>query len=294
MDKFTYEKVNMKPGLNAFITYIDEMNIKKNGFQMKQNYIPPHWHRSIEFSLVCKGEVNLWINNHKKILKEGDFIFVNSGQVHKLDSPNHEECEVLLVILSYDFLKSVLPDIDNLHFDIQKPSPKKKRIYVIFEFFKTYSRDGKPNDDLLVNAYVYELVYILLNEFQVDLSKNDKKYMISKKRQHEILDYIEDNYTEDLNLTLLADLFHMSDEHFSRLFREYFGTNFKTYLTNYRLYCCYHDVVNSTKSMQDIALDYGFSSVKAFISSFKESYLVTPYQYRKEYQISKKGNISIK
>lgn len=294
MDKYTYEKVKMIPGLNAFIKYLDEENIKKYGFQIKQNYIPPHWHRSIEFSLVCKGEVNLWINNHKNIIKEGEFIFVNSGQVHKLDSPNPDECEVLLVILSYDFLKNVLPDIDNLYFDIQKESPKKKRIYEIYEFFKTFSNEAKENDELLVNAYVYELLYILLSEFQVDLSGNDKKYMITKKRQHKILDYIEENYKEDLNLTLLADLFHMSEEHFSRLFKEYFGTNFKTYLTNYRLYCCYHDVVDSTKSMQDIALGYGFSSVKAFISSFKDSYSMTPYQYRKEYQISKKGNFSIK
>lgn len=82
----------------------------------------------------------------------------------------------------------------------------------------------------------------------------------------------------------------MSEEHFSRVFREYFGTNFKTYLTNYRLYCSYQDVVESSKSMQNIAFDYGFSNVKSFISAFKDSYSMTPYQYRKLYQTLKNDN----
>lgn len=294
MDKVSYEKVDITQDLNAVIKYIDKENIKENPFRIKQSYIPPHWHRSIEFSLVCKGEVDLWINNHKNTLKEGDFIFINSGQVHKLDSPNHRECEVLLVILSYDFLKRVLPDIDNIYFDIKKDSPKKKRVYEIYEFFKMFSKNPQANDELMINAYIYELLYILINEFQVDLSRDEKKYVISKKRQHKILDYIEENHKEDLNLTRLAEVCHMSEEHFSRVFREYFGTNFKTYLTNYRLYCSYNDVVDSTKSMQNIAFDYGFSNVKSFISAFKDSYSMTPYQYRKRYQESKNDNTSNK
>ena len=78
MDKVSYEKVDITQDLNAVIKYIDKENIKENPFRIKQSYIPPHWHRSIEFSLVCKGEVDLWINNHKNTLKEGDFIFINS------------------------------------------------------------------------------------------------------------------------------------------------------------------------------------------------------------------------
>lgn len=54
----------------------------------------------------------------------------------------------------------------------------------------------------------------------------------------------------------------------SRLFKQLFGINFKTYLTQFRIQACLIDVLYSHKSMQDISKEYGFSNVKAFISAF--------------------------
>lgn len=109
----------------------------------------------------------------------------------------------------------------------------------------------------------------------------ESDYELTKKRQHRIIDYIENHYKEDLCLSSLAEVCHMNEEYFCRLFKKTFGINFKAYLTNYRLYRSFDDVVNSDKNVQDIALEYGFSSVKSFISAFKKSYNMTPYQYRK-------------
>lgn len=294
MSKISYEKVNITQEVNAIITYVDESVLKENGVTGKQYYTPQHWHRSIEFSLVCKGKVNLWINNHKTTVKEGEFIFVNSGQVHKVDCSNQEEFGVLIVIISYEFLKNAIHNIDNLFFDITKESPKKKRIYEIYEFFKLFSKKPNLNDELLINSYLYEILYILVNEFKVDLSNNEREHIIYRKREHEILNYIEENYKENLTLKSLAEKYYMSQEHFSRVFYKNFGINFKTYLKNYRLYCSYEDIVNSKKTIQDIAFEHGFLNVKSLISAFKDSYSVTPYQYRKLYNKSNNRNLLIK
>lgn len=282
MDNIKYEKVSTNTNTYAMIHYLDETMVKADAITAQLKYIPPHWHRSIEFSLVCKGEVNLWINNEKKIVKEGEFIFVNSAQIHQLDSNDPSGCEVLLVIISYDFLKHVLPQIDTLCFDISKPSSKKKRIHEIYRFFYQYTHQPQPYDELMINAYLYELVNLLVTEFQVDVSQ--KSYFLAQKRQHRILEYIENHYKEDLSLTKLAQVCHMNEEYFSRSFKKLFGINFKTYLTDYRIYRCFYDVVNSTKNMQDIASEYGFTSIKSFIKAFKDRYYTTPYQYRKKQQ----------
>lgn len=294
MDEVSYEKVNITQELNAVIAYLDEKTFEENGVTRIKRYTPTHWHRSIEFSLVIKGKADLWINNHKSTINEGDFIFVNSGQVHKIDCSSLDEFGVLVVIISYDFLKRSIQDIDNLFFDITKDSPKKKRIYEIYSFFKSFCEKPNINDKLIVNSYLYEILYILMTEFQVDLSKNEKKYMISRKKQHEILNYIEENYKENLTLKSLAEQCYMSEEHFSRVFCKNFGINFKTYLTNHRLYCCYRDVVNSDKTIQNIAFEHGFLNVKSFINAFKNRYSLTPYQYRKVYNSSNNRNFLIK
>lgn len=293
IDKASYEKVSVTQTLNALIAYLDEDLLSKSELVMKQNYIPAHWHRSIEFSLVCKGEVELWINNHKEIIKEGEFIFVNSGQIHKLARASDKTVEVLLVIIPYEFLKKVLPEVESYHFNIHKDIPQKQRLMQIYTQFLAYAKAPEEYDEFMMNAYVNEVLFILLKYFQVDI-QNEKEHGFVKKQQHKVLDYIEDNYKEDLCLANLAKVCHMSEEHFSRSFHENFGMNFKTYLTNYRLYCSYSEVVESAKSMQDIALDNGFSSVKSFINAFKEGYGSTPFQFRKQYAISKKGNYSVK
>lgn len=294
MVKPSYEKVQVSQDTNAFITYACEKSMRASGLFVDRNYIPAHWHRSIEFSLVYKGKIELWINNHKETIKEGEFIFVNSGQVHKVGSGSDFDIEVLIVIISYEFLKKALPNIDELLFDITKIYIEKERLYEIYDFFRNYDSTSKENDELMINAYLYELIYKLMKYCVVDQEGNKKGYMIAKQRQHEILDYIEENYKEDLCLATLAEHCHMSEEHFSRTFRESFGMNFKAYLTNYRLYCSYDDVVESVKSIQNIALDYGFSNVKSFINAFKKGYGRTPYQYRKQMEISKNDNLSVK
>lgn len=287
MDDIKYERVNTNKNTYAMIHYIDKHSIESNPMAAQMKYIPPHWHRSIEFSLVCKGEANLWINNEKKVIKEGEFIFVNSSQIHHLDSDNPFDVEVLLVIISYDFLKHVLPQIDTLYFDIDKDCSSEKRIHEIYDFFYQYTHVSKEHDELLINAYLYELLYILMRDYQVDISQ--KNYFVSKKRQHRILEYIESHYNEDLNLTILAQMCHMNEEYFSWHFKKLFGINFKTYLTDYRIYRSFYDVVNSDKSIQNISMEYGFSCIKSFINSFKKRYGLTPYQYRKKY---KQTNVS--
>ena len=284
MDTITYEKITTNQNTNAMIHYIDAKLIQSNPTIAQLNYVPPHWHRSIEFSLVYKGEVCLWINNEKKVIHEREFIFVNSAQIHQLTSTSSDpnSCEVLLVIISYEYLKHVLPNIDDLCFDLDKESDKKQRIYEIYDFFYRHTHQPQVYDELLINAYLYELLYILMTEFQVVISK--RNYFLAKKRQHRILEYIEQHYQEELTLTTLADVCHLNEEYFSRSFKKLFGINFKTYLTNYRLYRSLYDVVNSDITIQEIAIKYGFSNTKSLIGYFKERYGMTPFQYRQQHR----------
>lgn len=284
MEEITYQKV--LPSSNSPIVIIrgTEDFMKKTKLASRPTYIPPHWHRSIEFSLIIKGVVRLWINNNEKILHENDFIFVNSAQVHKLDTIG-EENEVLVVLISYEFLQSVVPDIDSIFFDLNKPSDKKERLYEIYQFFYEHSIHPHPLDNIKINAYAYELIYILLSDFQsCTLQKDD---ILTKQRQHRILNYVEEHFKDDLSLSVLSDVAHMNKTYFSRWFKSTFGVNYKEYLMNYRLFQSINDILHTKKSIQYIAYTNGFSSTKSFINTFKLHYDMTPYQYRKQYNENK-------
>lgn len=286
--KTNYEKIFAQEDIPAMIKVLDQRELKDISVPIE---IAPHWHRSLELTYVRKGEVNLWINNHQQIIKEKEFILVNSGQIHRLTTQDPQNCETVIVIISYQFLKENCPNIENVYFNINKTDEHKEHLREIYENLRMLDLHPSPYNYLMSTAYIYEILYILLNDYQeaVDV----KHYQMSLKK-HDILDYIEDHYQEELSLKNISETFYMSEEHFSRTFHEYFGINFKTYLTKYRLYCSFQDVAQSDKNIQDIAFEHGFSNVKAFITTFKKNYGLTPYQFRKKNHISKNDNLIIK
>ena len=102
--KSTYEIINQILIRDVMIHLINAETMKASNFPIDTTCIPPHWHRSIEFSYIRKGSAKLTIQNKTRMLHEGDFIFVNSAQIHQIASDNLTS-EVLLLIIPYDFLK---------------------------------------------------------------------------------------------------------------------------------------------------------------------------------------------
>lgn len=52
------------------------------------NYIrEKHWHRSIEIFAVFQGTLEFYLNDQEYLLECGDFIIVNSNEVHSIHAP---------------------------------------------------------------------------------------------------------------------------------------------------------------------------------------------------------------
>ena len=270
------------------IAYLDRAELTEEMHLYQPAYIPPHWHRSIEMSLVMKGRVELWINEEKQVLGPGEFIFVNSGSVHQLIEGNDPDTAVMLVIISYDFLKKVYPDIDRMYFKLDGEADGLERIREIHGQFKKYCQEPQPLDYIKINGYLYEIVYFLLTKCAVQDPGAGEKVKRLNHTQKQILNYIDEHYKEELTLKIMAETFGVSEPYFSRKFHKYFGISFKNYVDRYRMYQAFGDIIRSDKSMQHIAVEHGFPNVKSFITLFKKEYGMTPYQYRKSYKNDKK------
>ena len=156
------------------------------------------------------------------------------------------------------------------------------------KLYHVFSRRGEdPFAMLRINALLCETAYLLFTGFLMDefapLAVESKKY---RARCQEIIEYVEDHYREALSMRSLAARFCISREHLARVFRDYMGTTFKTHLTRVRMYMAYELLVNTDLTLIQISLDSGFSDSRAFISSFKRLYGVTPSRYRKIYRQS--------
>lgn len=279
MNEYRYEKIKHEKKIPAMIAVLNYQDIKN--YFASQVFIPPHWHRSIEMSYIENASVSLKIGE-KEYIVENDFTFVNSGEVHSLSALSvNQHSQAMIVIISYDFIKQYCPEIDHIFFDLtlcQNHEPLK----MIYHKMKQLYLHQTQYSYLQITACLLEILNFLLMYCQ----KEHYKQSIHSKRKREIikdiLSYIHQHYQEELTLAHVAGHFCMSQEYFSRQFHHYIGQSFKDYVSSYRLYKSYEDVVHSDKTIQDISQKHGFFNVKSFIKIFKDVYHETPLQYRKK------------
>jgi len=270
-----YEEIKLRDRIPGMVEYIDSTRLPADFHY----YIPPHWHRSIEISLVIYGDVFLYVNGQKKKVSAGEFIFVNSGDVHEFEKVENASCAVMMLIVSYEFLKELNADFDKYRFTLQASFVQKEKLQQIFYELKELVTNFDELSYIKMNSLIYEIVYILLRNCK-DRKKEDNDFQFGNK-QKEIITYMYEHYDEKLKMKDVAKHFFVSEEHFSRMFKKSFGSNFISFLTRYRLHKAYEDIISSTNSIQDIAVKHGFPNVKSFISQFKGKYGDTPLQYRK-------------
>lgn len=94
------------------------------------------------------------------------------------------------------------------------------------------------------------------------------------------VDYIENNLTEEIPIDKLAEIANLSPFYFQRLFSRLVKKPACEYIKLRRLAQAVNDLKVENSRILDAALDYGFSSHANFTRAFKETYGITPDEYR--------------
>lgn len=98
--------------------------------------------------------------------------------------------------------------------------------------------------------------------------------------QIRLLSYIYDHYTEDISVQDLSDYMGYSEVHTSRLFKQYFGQTFVSYLAHYRMKKAAHLLMYTDMSVREIGKAVGYSNSNYFGKVFHRIYDMTPSEYR--------------
>lgn len=93
---------------------------------------------------------------------------------------------------------------------------------------------------------------------------------------------IKEQKNEELTLSCIAQSVGYSEFYVSRKFSEIAGMQLRDYLRGRKLAFALKDIRDTDDGILDIALRYGFSSHEAFTRAFKDSYGVTPSEYRRK------------
>lgn len=99
--------------------------------------------------------------------------------------------------------------------------------------------------------------------------------------------YIEEHYgNPEMSLSYIGDKFNINPNYLSRLFKNEHGENFIDYVTNLRMDKAQRLLLETSRSVQDIASSIGYTTSIAFIRTFKKTFGFTPGDYRKRHHSS--------
>jgi AraC-like DNA-binding protein len=98
-------------------------------------------------------------------------------------------------------------------------------------------------------------------------------------------DAIDRTYAEELDVPRLAEIACVSEAHFIRSFRATFGETPHRYLQRRRVERAMFLLRETDRSVTDISLDVGFSSLGTFSRTFREIVGESPSEYRRQPRI---------
>jgi len=99
-----------------------------------------------------------------------------------------------------------------------------------------------------------------------------------------ICKYIQENYSCELTLATLSELFHFNEAYLSSLFKTYTKMNFSDYLLMVRMKKAEKLMKDTDLKLTDIAQLVGYTNSSYFSTAFKKFFHVSPSVYREQHR----------
>ncbi len=143
--------------------------------------------------------------------------------------------------------------------------------------------DAIPMMDLISDMYSLEDVQRLISDFAKQLQCNlDDTQSATDTFLIKLIEYIRDNYAEQLNLKQVAEEFHMSYSYLSTYFSYNLGMGFNEYLNNLRIEKAKDMLMNSDLTINEICESVGYLNQSYFSKVFRKNTGVSPTSYRRK------------
>lgn len=249
-----------------------------------------HFHHTVEIMYAYEASLRTHIGNNVITLEKGDVILINQNVIHR-----HEHLtdgNRLFVHLDADFYLAQLTQnktygpFDNF---IKSKAAKSYLVLkgdneikdLVLKIWKE-AETQKKRHNLYIKSYCYQIVsFMCRNDLLSDVSHS---YDTSKiKGLLPVIEYIEENYQNKIYLEELAKIVHVDKYTLCKLFKAAAGQTIVDYINFFRLMQAKEKLLNTEKSISEIALECGFASVSFFNRVFKNNQGCTPGEYKKHF-----------
>ena len=252
----------------------------------REGEVSLQYHSEFEFFAVKEGEAAVQLEGELLHLTAEEGAFINSQFLHSYAPlPGAPSCVVLAIVFSPHWItqnddnlyqKYILPLLSQtLSVPFALPPDAAA---LAFEIEKL-SAEAVPGYELAIRGDLLRMLsYCIAGATKNADKKHDARADFIKK----VMEYIHDNYQNEITLAELAACAHIGKEHLCRIFKGVAAVSPIVYLNRYRVNRSLPLLQDSSQSISDIAVACGFNNSSYFAKMFKRFMHCTPMQYRQK------------
>lgn len=258
---------------------------------LKEMPISWHYHNEFELVYVYEGVMEAHVSDKIYTIGKGNGLFINSQVLHADFNYGDESCKFHSIV----FHSHLIGDIQSIFYQKYLLSILKN------ENFNTLYLDSmnKEHNKILEmiekawHACFYEnigyefevrnaLSSIIVELYQL-ISIDNKKQSNSRDlmRIKQMIEFMNANISEKISLKDIADSCSISESECLRCFKKCLGITPMKILFQIRMNYAMELLTNDDLTIQEVAMECGFSDVSYFIKSFREKFGKTPNEYKK-------------
>lgn len=255
---------------------------------------PKHRHNFIEVLYMCKGHTFHRIDGVTEIeLKAGELLFLNQLSEQEIEEAGQEDIGINFIILP-QFFDQVLPMLERgnelaefvlqglnrkttgknyLHYQVADVLPVQNLVENL-----VWNLLNRPKNHSQMNQMIMALLFIQLAEHTDRLAKYETD-VFQDIFAPEILRYVEEQY-QTATLEELATEMNVALSTASKIVKKSTGRTFKELLREQRILCAANLLEHTNLPITEIIERVGYDNTSYFHRIFRETYQMSPKQYR--------------
>ncbi|WP_297707926.1 AraC family transcriptional regulator [uncultured Eudoraea sp.] len=234
------------------------------------SHVDWHCHENMHFSYSLIGNSCQISKKEKQIISNGTLIYHNSEDSHF--NTKHSKYSKNFYIEIEDVW------FRNLYFQHNLPKGvinlKSPRIKTAIEQIYLETKINDSTSKIAIESILINTFHLLQETSDIEKSIKPKWVSIVKEIIHE---YPNNNFS----LNELSKKAEIHPVHLSREFLKYFGQSLSQYIRTIKVHKAASLLKNKDLSLMDICFYSGFSDQSHMSKCFKNTFNITPFQYRK-------------
>lgn len=242
-----------------------------------------HYHEFCKILLLLQGSGGYYVDGQRYLLQSGDIVLLDAHSIHRPELDTDTAYERIILYISPEYLQRQSTVDCNLQsvFSGEKghvlrlSEEQKQKVFRIAAALERDLEGDAFGREILGGAQLLRLLVEIGRNRENPETSGSSPVMPRSERIVEILRYIDENLSEDLDAEGLAKAFFISKYHMMRQFRRETGTTVHLYITQKRLVKA-RELIDSGMRATEACYRCGWRSYSSFTRAYGKHLGTTP------------------